>query len=105
MRTFENLLLPVDEWFITSTLSLDDNGCFRYQESWSCYAGSVDSEAAGKWRQTESVIVLETERIDGSLRLNLAEGQKLEAFERENCLDFGDGIIMNIKPVSIKIIG
>ena len=75
MRTYENLLLPLDEWFISSTMNLDDNGRFRYDELWSCYAGSTNSKAEGKWRQTESCVVLETERIEGSPRLGLVEGQ------------------------------
>jgi hypothetical protein len=95
MRTYENLLLPVDEWFITSTIILEDDGRFRYHESWSCYAGSTSGHAEGSWRRTESAVVLETDRIEGALRLGLAEGQKFEAIERGDCLDLGNGFTMS----------
>jgi hypothetical protein len=100
MRTYENLLLPVDEWYITSTLNLDHDGRFRYHESWDCYAGSTSGNAEGTWRQTENVVVLETERIEGALRLDLAAGGKLTALDRGDCLDFGDGFIMSVRRTS-----
>lgn len=95
MKTYENLLLPMDEWFITSIMNLDDNGRFRYHELWSCYAGSTNSKAEGKWRQIGSVVVLETDRIEGAPRLELVEGKKFEALDCRDSLDFGNGFIMS----------
>lgn len=94
MRTYENLLQPVDEWFITSTLNLDDNGRFRYHEEWSCYAGSTNGKAEGKWLQTEEVVMLETEHLEGPLQLSLVVGEKFKALDRGDCLDFGNGFEM-----------
>jgi hypothetical protein len=103
MRIYENLLLPVDEWFITSTMNLDDTGRFQYHELWSCYAGSTNSKAEGNWLQTESVVVLETERIEGSPHLGLVEGQKFEALERGDSLDFGNNFIMSKRHITDTI--
>ena len=94
MRSYENLLLPVDEWYITSTLHLDERGRFRYHEEWSCYCGSVDGEAEGNWRLTDGAVVLETLRIEGTLRIGFIEGQKYEARRDMDSLDFGNGFIM-----------
>jgi hypothetical protein len=101
MKIYENLLLPLDEWFITSTLNLDDNGRFQYQELWSCYAGSTYSEAVGNWLQTESAVILETERIEGALQLGLVEGQKFKALKQGDCLDFGKNFIMSERDVAV----
>jgi len=97
MRIYENLLLPVDEWYITSILCLDDDGSFRFHEKWSCYAGSTDGNAKGTWSQTDDVVMLETVRIEGALRLGLVEGQKFAAFERDDCLDFRNDFTMNLQ--------
>jgi hypothetical protein len=97
MGTYENLLLPVDDWYVTSTIHLDNNGCFRYHETWSCYAGSVDSKAEGKWEQTDNGVVLETQRIEGALRIGLAERQNYEVIKRGDCLDFGNGFVMTAR--------
>lgn len=97
MRTFENPLLPVDDWYVTSTLELDDDGRFRYHESWACYAGSTDMTAEGVWRQTEDAVMLETERLDGSPLLDLKVGRTFRAFDRGDRLDFGGGFTMTLR--------
>jgi hypothetical protein len=97
MRIYENLLLPVDEWFITSTIELGDDGRFRYREAWSCYAGSTDGRAEGTWRPTESGVAFETERVEGALRLDFEAGRRSAALDRGDGLDFGNGFIMNVR--------
>lgn len=94
MRTYENLLLPVDEWYVTSVLNLAADGRFRYEETWSCYAGSVSAGAEGKWRETQGVVILETESIEGGLRLGLEAGRQFQAIERGGSLDFGGDFVM-----------
>lgn len=95
MRTYEDPLQPVDDWYVTSVINLDDDGRFRYCETWSCYAGSTDSRAEGRWRQTDNVVVLETERIEGGLQLRLEVGRDFHAIERGDRLDFGNDLILH----------
>lgn len=99
VKIYENILLPFDDWYITSTLTLDDDGAFRYHESWSCYAGNTDAEAEGVWRLTDQGgMTFETIRVDGALLLGFSAERGLYARERGDGLDFGNDFVMRARP-------
>lgn len=98
MRIYEDFSPSADEWNITSTLELGDDGRFVYSETWASYAGSAGGQAEGRWRPTADGIVLKAERVDGHTYLLREAGREQRAVERGGVLDFGGGMTLRLRP-------
>ncbi len=81
MRIYEEASQSPDEWFITRTLELEDDGRFSYYESWTCSLAGTGGTAKGRWRQSGDTVFLCTESVEGSMYLRFIPGQELETVE------------------------
>jgi hypothetical protein len=64
-RRFESLgETSPDEWYVTLTLTLDDDGRFELRDHRTCYWGSASFRATGRWEQAAGAISLAVEASD-----------------------------------------
>lgn len=96
MRIYEDHRSP-DEWSITSTLKLEDDGKFLYEERWTCYWGNAGGGADGRWRQSGATIFLHTERAEGNTYLNLLPGHDRIAVEQGDIISFSEGLTYRLR--------
>ena len=81
MRIYEDDTQSPDGWNITSTLKLDDDGRFRYDETWADYTNATLGPLS----------------VEGSVG-GWAQGQERKGIERGDTLDFGDGFTLGVRP-------
>jgi hypothetical protein len=99
MRIYEDNSQSPDGWNITSTLKLEDDGHFIYDETWTDYTNAtIGGGAEGRWRREGGIMVFLAELVEGSMHHPWVAGQKMEAVEREDCLDFGRGYTLRVPP-------
>jgi hypothetical protein len=77
------------EYAIIISLTLEDDGSFAYEESWSCYGASTGGTASGVWRQSGDMIFFDCDDASGSFTLQWSKGCKMTATEKEDVLEFG----------------
>jgi hypothetical protein len=98
MRVYEDHSQSPDGWNITATLTLEDDGRFRYDELWTDYTNvTLGGHALGHWRQGGSGLIFRTESADG-VASDWVAGQERTAVERDDCLDFGPGWTLRLQP-------
>ena len=99
MTIYEDYSQSPDGWNVTSTLRLEDDGRFSYEERWTDYTNaSLYGGAEGRWRRDSGVVVFLAESVEGSMYHPWAAGQELKAVERGATLDFGGGCTLRIPP-------
>jgi hypothetical protein len=88
MKVYEDVLDSPDEWKVTSTVTLEDDGRFFYDEYWTSYGGTVNGGADGVWRRSVgNVIFLRAEHVEGGMYLSWAVGQERQAIEHDDSLE------------------
>jgi hypothetical protein len=88
MKVYEDVLDSPDEWQITSTVTLEDDGRFFYDEYWTSYGGTAGGKANGVWRRSDGeVIFLRAEHAEGGMYLQWMPGQERQAIERDDNLE------------------
>ncbi|HEX6625146.1 MAG TPA: hypothetical protein VF064_15650 [Pyrinomonadaceae bacterium] len=98
MRIYEDYAQSPDGWNITSTLKLEDDGRFQYQESWTDFTNAtLGVTAEGSWRRDADAIVLHPLRVEGSVG-GWESAKERKAVERGDILDFGGGLTLRIPP-------
>jgi hypothetical protein len=99
MKIYEDYSQSPDGWNIASKLTLEDNGRFLYDETWTDYTNAtIGGEAEGRWRGEGEILVFLAERVEGSMYCPWAAGQEMEAVERGDCIDFGRGYTLRVPP-------
>ena len=88
MKIYQDYSPSPDEWDKTSILELHDDGHFSYHEILTCYGGSIDGKAEGKWRQSGDMFFFRPEQVEGSMYMGWVKGQEWKAFEQDDCLNF-----------------
>jgi hypothetical protein len=101
LLTFENKSLSLNnprkyfddshyeqEYAILISLTLEDDGSFSYDESWSCYGASTGGTANGVWWQSGDLLSFRCDYASGSFTLQWCEGCTLTATEKDGVLDF-----------------
>jgi hypothetical protein len=78
------------EYAILISLTMEDEGSFLYDESWSCYGASKGGTARGVWWQSGDLITFYCDYSSGSFTLHFPQGLTITATEREGVLHFGD---------------
>ncbi len=57
MRIYQDESMATDVMNASSTLKLEDDGRFRYDETWTDYGGSTGVTVEGSWRRDGGAIV------------------------------------------------
>jgi hypothetical protein len=98
MRTYEDYSQSPDGWNITSTLELEDDGRFRYDETWTDYTNAtIGVTVDGSWRREVGAIVFHPLRVEGSVG-RWVVGQERKGVERGDTLDFGGWLTLRVSP-------
>jgi hypothetical protein len=88
MKVYEDVLNSFDEWQVTSTVTLQDDGRFDYEEYWTSYGGTVSGWVQGVWRgNTDGTIFLRAEHVEGAMYLHWTVGQERQAIERDDSIE------------------
>ncbi len=99
MRIYKDYSQSPDGWNIASTLKLEDDGQFVYDETWTDYTNAtIGGGAEGRWRGEGATMVFLAERVEGSMYHPWVAGQEMEAVERGDRLDFGRGYTLRSPP-------
>jgi hypothetical protein len=99
MRIYEDYSQSPDGWNISSTLKLEDEGRFVYDETWTDYTNAtIGGGAEGHWREEGGILVFLAESVEGSMYHPWVAGQEMEAVERGDRLDFGRGYKLRVPP-------
>jgi hypothetical protein len=99
MRIYEDNSQSPDGWNITSTLKLEDDGRFIYDETWTDYTNAtIGGGAQGRWRVEGGILVFLAESVEGSMYHPWVTGKEMEAVEQGDRLDFGRGYTLRIPP-------
>jgi hypothetical protein len=94
MMFYENYSQSPDGWNIASTLELEDDGRFCYDETWTDYTNAtIGMTAEGTWRREAGALVLHPLRVEGAVGSWVA-GQERKGVERGDTLDFGDSLTL-----------
>ena len=97
MKVYKDYGQSPDGWNTESTLKLEYDGRFSYEEQWTdCTSVALYGGAEGRWRRDGSVVVFLAEKVEGSMYHPWVTGQELRARERGDALDFGRGCILRL---------
>ena len=81
-----------DVWNVSSTLKLEEDGRFVYEEAWTDYtSASLYGGAAGLWRRDGRLFLFQAEHVEGAMYFPWVVGQELKATEQGRALDFERG--------------
>jgi hypothetical protein len=98
MKFYEDNSQSPDGWNITSTLELEDDGRFSYDETWTDYTNAtVGVRVDGSWRREAGAVVLHPLRVDGSEGV-WEVGRERKGVARGDTLDFGDRLTLHLQP-------
>ena len=87
MKVYEDVLDSPDEWNVTSTVTLEDDGQFSYDEYWTSYGGTAGGWVQGVWRRSgDDTIFLRAEHVEGAMYLSWTVGQERQAIERDGSI-------------------
>ena len=104
MRIYEDCAQSPDGWNITSTLKLEDDGRFQFDETWTDYTNAtLGVTAEGSWRRDGDAVVLHPLRVEGSVG-GWETGEERKAVERGDILDFGGGVTLRIPPEREQVV-
>jgi hypothetical protein len=99
MKIYEDNSQSPDGWNIASTLTLEDDGHFVYDETWTDYTNAtIGGGAEGRWHGEGATLVFLAERVEGSMYHPWVAGQEMEAVEQGDRLDFGRGYTLRTPP-------
>jgi hypothetical protein len=85
------------EFDVTSTLYLEDDGRFSYSEYQSCYGAAFSGSVSGTWRQSGDTILLLTEHVSEHMNsYDWVIGQERQVIEQGNKL-IGDRFSMSLQ--------
>ncbi|HJR08112.1 MAG TPA: hypothetical protein VJ842_12700 [Pyrinomonadaceae bacterium] len=98
MKLYEDYSQSPDGWNITSTLELEDDGRFHYDETWTDYTNAtVGVTVEGSWRREVGAIVLRPLRVEGAVG-SWVVGQERKGIERGDTLDVGGALTLRLVP-------
>jgi hypothetical protein len=98
MKFYEDCSQSPDGWNITSTLELEDDGLFRYDETWTDYTSATTGVTVeGSWRRVAGAVVLHPLRVEGAVG-SWVVGQERKGVERDDTLDFGGRLTLRLQP-------
>lgn len=98
MKLYENYSQSPDGWNINTTLELEDDGRFRYDETWTDYTNAtIGVTVDGSWRREVGAIVLHPLRVEGAVG-SWVVGQERKGIERGDTLDFGGWLTLRVPP-------
>src|SRR5215204_4715299 len=99
MTTYVDYSQSPDGWSISSTLKLEDDGRFVYDEVWTDYtSATIGGGAEGRWRRDGEGLVFHAESVEGSMYHPWRVGREMEAVVRGDVLDFGGGVTLRVPP-------
>jgi hypothetical protein len=85
------------EFDVTSTLELEDDGRFYYSEYYSCYGAAFSGSVRGTWRQSGDKVFLLTEQVGEHMNpYDWVVGQERQLIEQGNQL-IGDRFSMYLQ--------
>jgi hypothetical protein len=98
MKFYEDNSQSSDGWNITSTLELEDDGRFSYDETWTDYTNATIGVAVeGSWRREAGAIVLHPLKVEGEVG-EWVVGQERKGVERGDILDLGGSLTLRVQP-------
>jgi hypothetical protein len=98
MKFYEDYSQSPDGWNITSTLELEDDGRFCYDETWTDYTNAtIGVTVEGSWRREVDAIVLHPLSVEGAVG-SWVVGQERKGIERGDTLDFGGSLTLRLIP-------
>jgi hypothetical protein len=98
MKLYDDNSQSPDGWNITSTLELEDDGRFYYDETWTDYTNAtIGVTVEGNWRREVGGIVLHPRRVEGAGDMWVV-GQERKGVERGDTLDFGGKLTLRLSP-------
>lgn len=98
MKFYEDYAQSPDGWNITSTLELEDDGRFHYDETWTDYTNAtIGVTVEGSWRREADAILLHPLRVEGAVG-SWVVGQERKGVERGDTLDFGGWLTLRVSP-------
>jgi hypothetical protein len=104
MKLYEDNSQSPDGWNITSTLELEDDGRFRFDETWTDYTNAtIGVTIKGSWRRQVGAIVLHPLSVDGSLG-EWVVGQERRGVEQGDTLDFGGRLTLRVPPEREQVV-
>jgi hypothetical protein len=96
MKTFVDYSYA-QEFDVTSTLELEDDGRFSYSEYYSCYGAAFSGSVSGTWRQSGDTVFLLTEQVGEHMNPHeWAIGQERQVIEQGDKL-IGDRFSMSLQ--------
>ncbi|HEX8180909.1 MAG TPA: hypothetical protein VF525_15290 [Pyrinomonadaceae bacterium] len=97
MKVYEDCA-QVQGFNTEARLELEDDGRFRYSETWADYTNvSLGLTVEGSWRREGDAIILHPRSVAGDI-CRWAVGQERKGVERGDILDFGQGFTLRITP-------
>jgi hypothetical protein len=98
MKLYEDNSQSPDGWNVTSTLELEDDGRFRFDETWTDYtSAAVGVTVEGSWRREDGAVVLRPLRVNGEIG-SWVVGQERKGGESGDTLDFGGSLTLRVAP-------
>ena len=98
MKLYEDYSQSPDGWNITSTLKLEDDGRFQFEETWTDYTNATMGVLVeGIWRREVGAVTLHPLRVEGSVGSWLT-GQERIGIQHGDTLDFGGRLILRVPP-------
>ncbi|MDX6270952.1 MAG: hypothetical protein QOD28_2175 [Acidobacteriota bacterium] len=94
MKLYEDYTQSPDGWNISSTLELEDDGRFRYDEMWTDYTNAtIGVTVEGSWRREAGAVVLHPLKVEGAVGAWVV-GKERKGVERGDTLDFGGALTL-----------
>ena len=98
MKLYEDYSQSPDGWNISSTLELEDDGRFCYDETWTDYTNAtIGVTVEGSWRREAGAIILHPLSVEGAVG-SWVVGQERKGAERGDTLDFGGSLTLRLSP-------
>jgi hypothetical protein len=98
VKLYEDNSQSPEGWNVTSTLELQDDGRFRFDETWTDYTGpGAGVTVEGGWRQEDGAVVLRPLRVNGEVG-DWVVGQERKGVESGDTLDFGGSLTLRVAP-------
>jgi hypothetical protein len=98
MKLYEDYTQSPDGWNISSSLELEDDGRFLYDETWTDYTNAtIGVTVEGNWRREAGAIVLHPLRVEGAVG-SWVVGQERKGVEQGDSLRFGGWLTLHVPP-------
>jgi hypothetical protein len=97
MKTYVDYSRFAQEFGIDATLTIEEDGRFLYDESWSSYGGNTGGRARGIWWRDSDALYFRCDYTQGVMDLEWAEGQTMKAVDRAEGIDFDRGFTMSLR--------